>query len=74
MHTVLEVLPTQIYHLCLPYRSCYRLAPATTPLQPNEVAAIKTMLRSKAGKIAGGSWEVQLNIIAERLLGLPRDP
>ncbi|MFZ5721316.1 MAG: acyl-CoA dehydrogenase family protein [Pseudomonadota bacterium] len=39
--------------------------------QLNEVAAIKTMLRSKAGKIAGGSWEVQLNIIAKRILGLP---
>jgi alkylation response protein AidB-like acyl-CoA dehydrogenase len=36
-----------------------------------EVAAIKTMLRSKAGKIAGGSWEVQLNIISKRILGLP---
>ncbi|MBI1199164.1 MAG: acyl-CoA dehydrogenase [Phenylobacterium sp.] len=37
----------------------------------HEVAAIKTMLRSKAGKIAGGSWEVQLNIISKRILGLP---
>jgi alkylation response protein AidB-like acyl-CoA dehydrogenase len=36
-----------------------------------ETAAIKTMLRSKAGKIAGGSWEVQLNIISKRILGLP---
>jgi alkylation response protein AidB-like acyl-CoA dehydrogenase len=37
----------------------------------NEVAAIKTMLRSKSGTIAGGSWEVQLNIISKRILGLP---
>jgi len=37
----------------------------------DEVAAIKTMLRSKAGAIAGGSWEVQLNIISKRILGLP---
>ena len=37
----------------------------------NEVAAIKTMLRSKSGAIAGGSWEVQLNIISKRILGLP---
>ncbi|WP_293907638.1 acyl-CoA dehydrogenase family protein [Phenylobacterium sp.] len=37
----------------------------------HEVGAIKTMLRSKAGTIAGGSWEVQLNIISKRILGLP---
>jgi alkylation response protein AidB-like acyl-CoA dehydrogenase len=37
----------------------------------DEVAAIKTMLRSKSGTIAGGSWEVQLNIISKRILGLP---
>ena len=36
-----------------------------------EVGAIKTMLRSKSGTIAGGSWEVQLNIISKRILGLP---
>ncbi len=39
--------------------------------EKNEVAAIKTMLRSKSGTIAGGSWEVQLNIISKRILGLP---
>jgi alkylation response protein AidB-like acyl-CoA dehydrogenase len=39
--------------------------------ETNEVAAIKTMLRSKSGTIAGGSWEVQLNIISKRILGLP---
>ena len=37
----------------------------------DEVDAIKTMLRSKAGTIAGGSSEVQLNIISKRILGLP---
>jgi len=37
----------------------------------NELAAIRTMLRSKSGTIAGGSWEVQLNIISKRILGLP---
>ena len=36
-----------------------------------ETAIPKAMLRSKAGAIAGGSWEVQLNIIAKRILGLP---
>jgi alkylation response protein AidB-like acyl-CoA dehydrogenase len=37
----------------------------------SEVAAIKVMLRSKSGTIAGGSQEVQNNIIAKRILGLP---
>ena len=39
--------------------------------QDFETAIPKAMLRSKAGAIAGGSWEVQLNIIAKRILGLP---
>jgi alkylation response protein AidB-like acyl-CoA dehydrogenase len=37
----------------------------------HELNAIKVMLRSKSGTIAGGSQEVQNNIIAKRILGLP---
>jgi alkylation response protein AidB-like acyl-CoA dehydrogenase len=36
-----------------------------------ETGAIRVMLRSKSGTIAGGSQEVQNNIIAKRILGLP---
>jgi alkylation response protein AidB-like acyl-CoA dehydrogenase len=37
----------------------------------DEVATMKAMLRGKSGTIAGGSQEVQNNIIAKRILGLP---
>ncbi|HEX4196624.1 MAG TPA: acyl-CoA dehydrogenase family protein, partial [Caulobacteraceae bacterium] len=37
----------------------------------HEVSAMRVMLRSKSGTIAGGSQEVQNNIIAKRILGLP---
>ncbi len=36
-----------------------------------ELAMTRTWLAGKAGSIAGGSNEVQLNIIAKRVLGLP---
>jgi len=38
---------------------------------PEELALTKGWLRSKANSIEGGSSEVQLNIIAKRVLGLP---
>lgn len=39
----------------------------------SELAAVRTLLMGKAGSIAGGSEEIQNNIIAKRILGLP-DP
>jgi len=38
---------------------------------PEELSAPRVMGRSKAGTIAGGSQEVQWNIISKRILGLP---
>jgi alkylation response protein AidB-like acyl-CoA dehydrogenase len=40
---------------------------------PEEVGVVSVWLRGKAGTIAGGSYEVQNNIISKRILGLP-DP
>ncbi|WP_197377206.1 acyl-CoA dehydrogenase [Mycolicibacterium baixiangningiae] len=39
-----------------------------------EFTWVEYLLGSRATTIYGGTTEVQLNIIAERLLGLPRDP
>ena len=38
---------------------------------PGELGMTRAWLAGKAGSIAGGSNEVQLNIIAKRVLGLP---
>jgi alkylation response protein AidB-like acyl-CoA dehydrogenase len=37
----------------------------------NEIGTMRAMLRGKSGTIAGGSQEVQNNIISKRILGLP---
>ena len=34
----------------------------------------RAMLRSRANTIEGGTTEVNKNIVAERVLGLPREP
>jgi hypothetical protein len=38
---------------------------------PHEV---RGMLRSRANTIEGGTTEINKNIVAERVLGLPREP
>ncbi|MBE1585814.1 alkylation response protein AidB-like acyl-CoA dehydrogenase [Nonomuraea angiospora] len=46
---------------------CWSLAPASRHWN-------RMILATRAFTIGGGTTEVQLNIIAERALGLPRDP
>jgi alkylation response protein AidB-like acyl-CoA dehydrogenase len=43
------------------------------PFTDEEIAAVRNLFASKAGGIAGGSQEIQYNIIAKRILDLP-DP
>ncbi len=43
----------------------------SNPFAPNELDTTRGWLRSKANSIEGGTSEVQLNIIAKRVLGLP---
>jgi len=40
----------------------------------DELATTRAWLRGKAGSIAGGTYEIQNNIIAKRILGLPDGP
>jgi alkylation response protein AidB-like acyl-CoA dehydrogenase len=40
---------------------------------PTEITAFRTMLRSKANSIEGGTSEINLNVVSKRVLGLP-DP
>jgi alkylation response protein AidB-like acyl-CoA dehydrogenase len=35
---------------------------------------VQSFLFNRCLKIAGGTTDIQKNVIAERLLGLPRDP
>jgi alkylation response protein AidB-like acyl-CoA dehydrogenase len=37
---------------------------------PREIAAPRAMLRSKGNSIEGGTSEVNLNVVAKRVLGL----
>jgi len=49
-------------------------APVTTSGEPNGAHWARQVLMTQALTIGGGTTDIQLNIIGERILGLPRDP
>jgi alkylation response protein AidB-like acyl-CoA dehydrogenase len=49
-------------------------APVTDNGAPNGQYWARQVLQSQALTIGGGTTDIQLNIIGERILGLPRDP
>jgi alkylation response protein AidB-like acyl-CoA dehydrogenase len=50
------------------------LGPAGATMEGDAATVVHNFLQSRCLTIAGGTTEVQRNVIAERLLGLPRDP
>jgi alkylation response protein AidB-like acyl-CoA dehydrogenase len=50
---------------------CQGLGWSGEAFSADELGTIRAMLRSKSGTIAGGSQEIQNNIISKRILGLP---
>ena len=48
--------------------------PVTEAGQPNGAQWARQVLLTRALTIGGGTTDIQLNIIGERILGLPRDP
>ena len=59
------------YELMLQLMGTQALGWAGEAFSERELATTRQWLRSKANSIEGGTSEVQLNVIAKRVLGLP---
>lgn len=63
-----------LYELALSLHGAFGLLDRGSPLAPDRGKWVFGYLRTRASTIAGGTSEIQRNIIAERVLGMPRDP
>jgi alkylation response protein AidB-like acyl-CoA dehydrogenase len=59
------------YELLLDIMGTQALGWAGCAFEDHELSTTRQWLRSKANSIEGGTTEVQLNVIAKRVLGLP---
>ena len=59
------------YELLMSIRGSQGVGWSGQPYDDDELAATRAWLRSKGNSIEGGTSEVQLNILAKRVLGLP---
>ena len=59
------------FEIILSFMGCQSMGWEGDGFEERELSATREWLRSKANSIEGGTSEVQLNIIAKRVLGLP---
>ena len=69
---VLTEVEQDVYGLIYDLLGPYRLVPGANPLGLDSESWIHDYLYSRSWSISGGTLQVQRNIVAERLLGLPR--
>jgi alkylation response protein AidB-like acyl-CoA dehydrogenase len=63
-----------VYSLAEDLLGPYRVARTGSPLGLRPGQWVHDYLYARSMSISGGTYQIQHNIVAERLLGLPREP